>query len=181
MSEVWDLHHDSFMVHTRIRNLHGSLKNKLEALTISEAHDSFMLGMLRDVYQDTERTGLVHVFILFDPTMPWEIDKTLPPVAWAAVYHAVWDTPTGERKRVNEVSVFVHPDHRGKGFSTRLMRYAKSRLKGSKRKWIAMPFDEVGKAAYAKGGITDGSDWVEVSVLDELDLIEDDGLELQNV
>jgi predicted GNAT family acetyltransferase len=92
----------------------------------------------------------------------------------------VWETPEGEAKRVNEVGIFVHPDHRGKGFSTHLLKYAKVLLKKSKRRWLAIPDDDAGRAAYATVGITDGSKWSEVSTLDHYNSVfwDDDDKEL---
>lgn len=177
---TWDLYHDGFLVHTKLRNLHPLLKERLEELTLDPKHDSFMHGLLVDAYEDKDRVDRVDVFILFDPRIPEYLtaDKSLSPVAWAVVHEAYWIPPEGDKhRRCNEISVYTDPRWRGQGYATRLVKFAKERLAHTKRRWVAVPDTEAGRALYSKLRITDMSDWIGVNCLDEISNYEDDGRE----
>lgn len=177
---TWDLHCDGFLVHTKLRNLHPILKAQLEKLTLEPRHDSFMYGLLNNLYDDQEKVDRVDVFILFDPRIPEylpDTKKSLAPVAWATVHEAYWIPPeSSKHRRCNEISVFTDPRWRGHGYATRLVRFAKQRLAHTKRRWVAVPDDGAGRKLYSKLRITDVSDWIALNALDEYDVIFDDEL-----
>lgn len=165
---------EHLIVHTLLRYVPELLREKLRKLTVKPAYKSLMLGMLNDAYGDSERTNNVHTFVLFSPKIRKK-DQELTPIAWATVCSAVWQQDK-TNKRCNEISIFVHPDYRGEGLGTVLLKHAKECLKHTKRLWIAFPRTGSGRALFMKMKITDATGWRPVSVIDKDTLIDLDDL-----